>query len=234
MSRSSICALASGWMSNGRSRARRLSDRRRSSAGVARARLGPTRIQTRPRSRTGGASAGSTRTTATSHAPIVFFEIVRLGSGMMLPSLRIAARDWSSCSEIGRFEHEPSSFTPTKRTPGRWWLGRSFAKAQRACRIFSGSEIEAFRSTRSDSGSRKRASSSSFVIPPAVPVRSPIYDRNGTSAAAVLPEAGRRVAIDRVRRDSPRSVQCRRFSSGSAPACTAPRPARRCSRPASR
>ena len=63
----------------------------------------------------------------------------------------------------------PSSLTPTTMIPGWRWFGKSFAQAQIAWRILVLSEIDALRSTRSDSGSASSCSSSSSVKDKGVP-----------------------------------------------------------------
>ncbi|CAD5928540.1 Transposase [Planktothrix rubescens NIVA-CYA 18] len=92
---------------------------------VAVARRGPTRTQTRPLKRTGGASDGFTITTANSQPAKVRFCTVMLGKGRILPSERISESVRNSSSVTLILAQVPSSLTPINNTPGFWWLGKS-------------------------------------------------------------------------------------------------------------
>lgn len=132
-SRSATVASTTGLRSNGRSAARRRSDSRRSISAEARRRLGPTRTQAAPLKRTGGLSAGSTSTTATSHPPSIRFRTRMTGGGRMLPSAHRSERFRSSSSVMGSREHCPLSSTPMKITPSGRNPGDRWQRRRRSC-----------------------------------------------------------------------------------------------------
>ena len=152
-----------GCASKGRFPHRRFSVSRLSSSGDAIARRGPTRIHARPLQRTGGFSDGCTMTTATEHRATCARRTSMVGNGVRFPSSRMCPRVFNNSSVMASRAQLPSSSIPTKTTPGSRRSGRSLANAQTASRILSKSEALLFRSARSLSPVRSRASRSSSV-----------------------------------------------------------------------
>ena len=171
--RSASPAPGTGRASKRGSRCRRFSLSTRSSWAVATARRGPTRIHVRPWYRTGGASDGWTTTKATGASKRMRFSTVMVGGGTMFPSVLMSASCSSSRSLTSSPDGLPSSRAPTKTTPGRRRSGRSLAKAQTASRTLAGASPrrDSLRSTKSDSTSLIRASSSASEY---VPVNFPV------------------------------------------------------------
>ena len=112
-------------------------------------------------------------TTATSKPHRCRFCTIIDGNGSILPFDRMSASVNNNLSSMGKPTPLPSSLTPTNTTPGFCLLGRSLANAQIACRIFSLSDNELFRSARSDSSfcSNSSSSRSSIVILPSKNLR---------------------------------------------------------------